>query len=277
MKRRDSGCEPRAILGCVACGAVFFLILVIQATVVSSIHAVTIEHRSLCNPLADVSLLGPIEGSVYAAHTFTATVGPNDAALPITYTWEATGQISDTHSIHKLSDTIQFVWKITGTKTVTVTAINECGDAVSDTRGITIKARHWYIYLPLVLRDYFYDPYEPNNTLEQAYGPLLSNQSYVAYIPDETDPDDYYFISIVSTARVEVRLDVPDELDLDLYVYDANRKPVAWSNLSGRGVDEAVGFIPTAAITHFIRVYPFAGWSKADPYTLTVAFDSPGY
>lgn len=107
-----------------------------------------------CNGLDDISITGPLTGTVGTGYTFTATVSPADALQPITYTWEATGQTPETHTVNAISDTVSFTWPVIGTQTVTVTAVNECGVAVSTSRDIAIELGKRYIYLPLILKNW---------------------------------------------------------------------------------------------------------------------------
>jgi uncharacterized repeat protein (TIGR01451 family) len=105
---------------------------------------------------AKVTLSGPITGVVDSTHTFTATVSPVTATLPITYTWYATGQTPKTHQVNGTSHAITFTWSVTGTQTITVTVANEHGSTVSAPHDITIEIAEegWrYVYLPLVLKD----------------------------------------------------------------------------------------------------------------------------
>ncbi len=65
------------------------------------------------------------------------------------------------------------------------------------------------------------DFYEPNNTPEQAFGPLISGQDYRAFGWDETDTDDYYYFTPTTTDQVTVQLtNIPVDHDSDLYVYN---------------------------------------------------------
>jgi len=115
--------------------------------------AVTVEAGS-CAALDEVTLSGPPMTPVDTATAFTATVGPPTATLPVTYTWQASGQ-ADVGHVGVLSDTAAFTWAVTGTQSITVTAENVCGVAVNATRPITVEAReqYKYIYLPLLLRN----------------------------------------------------------------------------------------------------------------------------
>ena len=95
------------------------------------------------------NISGPTTGLVQRAYTFTATVIPLAAALPITYTWQATGLSPVTH-ISGLSDTVVLTWSTPSVKVVTVLADNGVGAPVADVYTVTIDQHH--IYLPLVLR-----------------------------------------------------------------------------------------------------------------------------
>ena len=91
-----------------------------------------------CIALSEATIAGPPTSIVGTAVTFTAEVEPPTTTLPITYTWEATEQADVVHT-GGLSDTVDFTWAVTGTKTVTVTAEN-CGGVVSATHAITVEA-----------------------------------------------------------------------------------------------------------------------------------------
>jgi parallel beta-helix repeat protein len=105
--------------------------------VVSRTHVITIE-ATLCNALTDLDLDGPLTATVDVPTVFTATVTPSDAARPVTYTWEATGQISVSYS-GGISDTAAFTWSVSGPQIVTTTAVNECGAEASETHAITVE------------------------------------------------------------------------------------------------------------------------------------------
>ena len=84
----------------------------------SDVHSVVIKTLPL-----DVSLSGPQEILVSQPYTFTAASILNEGALPITYTWQASGMQPVTHTAG-LTDVIQLEWAVTGTQTITVTARN---------------------------------------------------------------------------------------------------------------------------------------------------------
>lgn len=70
-----------------------------------------------------VTLDGPVQGLPIVAHTFLAESLPLNASIPLTYTWEATGQPPITHQAG-LTDTATFAWLNSGPQTVTVTVSN---------------------------------------------------------------------------------------------------------------------------------------------------------
>ena len=83
-----------------------------------------------------VSVTGPINSSVGVMNVYTATVTPDDVVLPITYTWQASGQPTITHTMG-LSDTASFAWEYPGTQVITVTAENVEGLS-SDTISVDV-------------------------------------------------------------------------------------------------------------------------------------------
>jgi hypothetical protein len=127
-------------------------------------------------------------------------------------------------------------------------------------------------YAPLVSRDHFLDPYEPNDTPEEAHGPLLSTKPYMAYFPREADADDYYYIEVGKGTRVDVDLSVPNDLDLDLWIYDSENRLIAGSSRSGFGRDESVTLEPEQEGKHYIRVRRFDGVSRSQQYTVVASY-----
>ncbi len=103
-------------------------------------HAFTVTTG--IQSIADVSIAGATAGSLAGTHTFTATVSPSNATLPITYTWQADGQSSITHTVSGISDAVSFHWTSEGTKTITVTVANVAGSKVNTH---TIRLWRWYV------------------------------------------------------------------------------------------------------------------------------------
>jgi hypothetical protein len=97
-----------------------------------------------------VTISGPSTGRVGASDTFTATVSPANATPPVTYTWWAEP------SSGQGAPTAVYKWMAAGEQTITVTAQNANGIAVSAPFVITITEAtlppRFKIYLPLLVR-----------------------------------------------------------------------------------------------------------------------------
>ncbi len=114
------------------------------------------------------------------------------------------------------------------------------------------------------------DPYEPNDTIAQAY-PLTGSGVYVATI-DSPDDLDYYALQVPAAGMtLIVRLiNLPADYDLLLFQGDdAAAFPVAWSR-SGGQVDEQVVLRVEAGRYEILVVGADRAWS-ASPYLLAVS------
>lgn len=102
-------------------------------------------------PLLDLQIEGPTIGQPGTSYTFTATISPDDATYPISYTWRINGQtpISQTNW---LSDTLTIAWTTPGTKVIAVEATNAyTGAPLSQSHVIEILP--WRLYLPFLVRE----------------------------------------------------------------------------------------------------------------------------
>jgi hypothetical protein len=87
-------------------------------------------------PLQAVDIGGPVSGTVGTTYWYTATAGPPTSTRPVTYTWQASGQLPVTHTHqYTLTDWLSYTWDVGGGKVITVTATN-LGAAVTDTHEI---------------------------------------------------------------------------------------------------------------------------------------------
>jgi uncharacterized repeat protein (TIGR01451 family) len=133
-----------------------------------------------------------------------------------------------------------------------------------------------YIYLPNVMRNYKRDNYEPNDSIGQAYGPLRSGYTYIAYIWSALDQDDFYYFTPITTNTVRVTLtNIPAGNDYDLYSYyhaGGDSYPLVTQSRQPGNANEQATFTPLAGRRHFIRVYRFQGHSDVQPYYLVVTY-----
>jgi len=157
-----------------------------------------------------------------------------------------------------------------------VTAYDRAGNFGEGSASTCVGLRH--VYLPLVmdkwLLRYALDNYEPNDTPDQAYGPLDSGVTYEAYMWDATDRDDYYYFTPSTSTSVHVTLtNIPSGCDYDLYVYyyDGQYRQVAYSNRPGNA-NEGVTFTSVAGRKYYVRVYRYSGSSNQQPYRLKATY-----
>jgi hypothetical protein len=101
-----------------------------------------------------VAASGPFQGDTNIPYTFNAALSPADTALPVTFTWQATGQ--DPFSSppdQNTTDAATFTWTTPGTKTITVTATIDA-ETTQTVHTIEIEGlvMDEFIFLPLVQR-----------------------------------------------------------------------------------------------------------------------------
>jgi len=101
--------------------------------------------------VAALNVTGTLQGMAGQPYTFKAALLPPAIGFPITYTWEAAGQIPVTHPDGGADDTVTWTWTVSDTQQITVTAL--VADAtITATHTVHIKTivfNHW-VYLPLV-------------------------------------------------------------------------------------------------------------------------------
>jgi len=127
------------------------------------------------------------------------------------------------------------------------------------------------VYLPIVLRDLFTDPYERNDSFEQAWGPLISGQIYRGYFASRDDRDDYYYFDLPAPHSIEIWLsEIPTGDDYALYLYDAAHVLIAYSD--EYYANEHI-FIPNASANrYYVRVEPVVSTSQRQAYALQTVF-----
>jgi len=86
--------------------------------------------------LSGLMIAGPSTGTISRTYTFTASSMPLTATLPITYSWEATGQEPFVLT-GGITQAVTYTWTTTGVKLITVTAQNPV-NWVTGTHSITI-------------------------------------------------------------------------------------------------------------------------------------------
>jgi len=120
------------------------------------------------------------------------------------------------------------------------------------------------------------EPYEPNDTFAQAYGPLNPpGLTYQAYIQNSSDLD-YYKFNAQSGDTINIFLqDIPQGKDYDLWLYNSSRVLVDSSTTHyPSNAFENLTHIADSTQTYYLLVkgYTFNDYSSSYFYSLTATF-----
>ncbi|MGB9302091.1 MAG: PPC domain-containing protein [Anaerolineae bacterium] len=116
------------------------------------------------------------------------------------------------------------------------------------------------------------DTYEPNDTPEQAAGPLALGQELQSYIWDEGDVDVYAF-QMDQPGTIQVSLtDITAVADYDLFLSNGAGEPLASST---RAIDREAIVQSLQPGTYYVTVQSFAGFSWKEPYRVRIDLVEP--
>jgi len=236
--------------------------------VVTDTHAITIEALPpVCYPLADVDLAGPVSGTVGVPYSFTATITPGTATTPVTYTWGTV--VSGSLSV------VSYTWETTGTKWVTVTAENRCGEAVSDTHSVIIEVAPpvtYMVYLPVVVKEL------PLTVVEEApdecpgYGARVGWR-YREDFDHESDDDWFTFDVVAGQTYIIETGDLGPEADTYLYLWAGNcAVKLAEDDNGGGGLASRIEWTATkdGPLAAMVQSWDWEVWGEGTEYTLTI-------
>ena len=100
-------------------------------------------------------------------------------------------------------------------------------------------------------------PYEPNDTLAQAEGPLVGGQTYTAVIENETDVDWYYFY-VNGQRQMNIALTAVSSgcSGRSQYLYDADGKSLGsfGGHLGSSGTTNHMRFTSAGAALYFLKI-----------------------
>jgi hypothetical protein len=111
------------------------------------------------------------------------------------------------------------------------------------------------------------DPYEPNDSMLDASGPLVPGQEYEGYISGKNDAD-FFYLEIDSPRIVRLSLtDMPSDADYDLYLVTGEEDILSESANSGQA-EEHIEFTTSSVGVFYVLVLPFHNFSGTESYTL---------
>lgn len=116
------------------------------------------------------------------------------------------------------------------------------------------------------------DQYEPNDTLSDAFGPIVSGSSTPGKICTSSD-EDWFKVSVVGVGTISLTLTVPAGKDFDLDLYSGSGNLQARS-VNGAGLPEVISFTtPGGNNNYFIKIYGFfAAFDTSNFYNLSYTF-----
>jgi hypothetical protein len=115
----------------------------------------------------------------------------------------------------------------------------------------------------------FEDENEPNDSMPQASGPLVSGQTDEGFISAKDDID-FFYLEIDTPQIVRLSLtDLPAEADYDLYLVTGEEDVLADSSNSGQQ-DERIEYTTSSVGVFYVLVLPFNGFSASEPYALSL-------
>ncbi|TKJ43136.1 hypothetical protein CEE36_05140 [candidate division TA06 bacterium B3_TA06] len=113
------------------------------------------------------------------------------------------------------------------------------------------------------------DSYEPNDSFDDAYGPLDFETTYESWISTWDDVDYYYFVP-ASDGWIGIDLySLPE--DYDLYLCDSNYDLIDASE-NEYTESEWIEFEGSASETYYVVVVPFEGYDATDSYYLEIYY-----
>lgn len=145
-------------------------------------------------PPCDITLTVQSSGVVGTEYTLTADVTPENAALPITYTWVVTDFLPIVNT-GGITDTIKLSWPSSGWKQIWVNAENSRGSA--QINGLLFIMDPPRVYLPIILERPITNP------------PVITGDVIIADIfydgAGTSEPDEYVEIQNVDYELIQLK------------------------------------------------------------------------
>lgn len=116
---------------------------------------------------------------------------------------------------------------------------------------------------------YFKDTYEPNDSIDTAYGPLDYNNNYFSFIQKEQDVDFYKFRANSGSNILIFLENIPEDCNYDLNAYDTQGNIVAISDKLGY-TPEVISFEARSSGIYYVAVVPKYGFNSTQQYLLII-------
>jgi len=114
---------------------------------------------------------------------------------------------------------------------------------------------------------------EPNDSREQANGPVPSGLTYYGRFPAASDVDDYFSFDLASSHSVELWLsNIQPDHNYDLVLYDVDGADMDYSG-NVNNEDEHIQMDALPPGRYYIRAYNRSGTGITEPYYLRVVYE----
>jgi hypothetical protein len=113
---------------------------------------------------------------------------------------------------------------------------------------------------------------EPNDSFEQANGPVVAGLTYHGTLPTAGDRQDYFYFWLPSAGRVELWLtQIPAGHDYNLILRDGELEAVGYSGELGSTSEHILtGILPAGK--YYVQVYHLSAGGSPQPYSLRFVF-----
>lgn len=185
-----------------------------------------------------------------AAYLIASTIG-NEKTSRIYYRGLTTYMTSTTDFLGARNALVKAATDLYGASSAEVTAVNNAFDTVGVKSSSTT------------------DPYEPNDSLSQAYA-ITSGTTYSSYISSSSDVDCYKLTGRSGYTISASLTNLPK--DYDFYLYNSSGNLVA-SSENGSTTSESISYKATYSGTYYLVVEGYNGaYSTATKYNLRATF-----
>jgi hypothetical protein len=117
-----------------------------------------------------------------------------------------------------------------------------------------------------------FDLFEPNNSFSTAY-PILSGESYSAYI-DHSSELDYFWFSVQTSNLITAKLTAPENVAYGLDLYDADYDRLVAKATQGSAETITIVHEPTRTGKYYVKIYSIQNrYDPSKAYELRVVFD----
>lgn len=116
---------------------------------------------------------------------------------------------------------------------------------------------------------FFGDTFEPNDSINDAYGPISYKKQYISFIKDEMDKDFYKFYAETGRTVIVYLENIPKNNNYSLQIYDSQKNIIETSDDLAQE-NRRLSFKVAKSGIYYVAVVSKSGYSQNYPYILTL-------